>query len=69
MWNEWKTKFIAALDGVAPQCAFRKKKIYIFTYIYVAPCSRPVPYSRHSPYSRHFVQHLLVLFQGFNDSL
>ena len=36
---------------------------------YVAPCSRPVPYSRHSPYSRHFVQHLLVLFQGFNDSL
>ena len=26
-------------------------------------------YSRHSPYSRHFVQHLLVLFQGCNDSL
>ena len=37
--------------------------------MYVAPCSRPVPYSRHSPYSRHFVQHLLVLFQGFHDSL
>ena len=26
MWNEWKTKFIAALDEVAPQCAVRKKK-------------------------------------------
>ena len=37
--------------------------------IYVAPSSRPVPYSRHSPYSRHFVQHLVVLLQGFNDSL
>ena len=26
MWNEWKTKFIAALDEVAPQGAVRKKK-------------------------------------------
>ena len=26
MWNEWKTKFIAALDEVAPQVAVRKKK-------------------------------------------
>ena len=26
MWNEWKTKFIAALDEVAPQCAVQKKK-------------------------------------------
>ena len=43
--------------------------LQILVYIYVAPCSRPVPYSRHSPYSRHFVQHLVVLLQGFNDSL
>ena len=26
MWNEWKTKFIAELDEVAPQGAVRKKK-------------------------------------------
>ena len=26
MWNEWKTKYIAALDEVAPQCAVRKIK-------------------------------------------